>query len=180
MPRVERPAMSDYGVPTHLDGALPWEWAHERLVANRNFWVGTVSTSGQPSSTPVWGVWMPTDRFWFSCSPNSRKARNLAANHRCVITVDDTVECVSLEGQARLVNALDPTLRAGANPRGVDEQLDAAVVAYVNKYWPDTAAHAEAEQFIRSHVIFEVTPVRAFGIIERDDEFATRATRWAW
>jgi hypothetical protein len=25
-----------------------------------------------------------------------------------------------------------------------------------------------------------VTPERAFGIIERDDEFAQRATRWSW
>ncbi len=30
-PVVERPQMSDYGVPDDLDGVLPWEWAEERL-----------------------------------------------------------------------------------------------------------------------------------------------------
>lgn len=36
------------------------------------------------------------------------------------------------------------------------------------------------EAFVRSHAIIEVTPDRAFGIIEREDEFAQRATRWRW
>lgn len=36
------------------------------------------------------------------------------------------------------------------------------------------------EAFVRSHAIIEVTPNRAFGIIEREDEFAHRATRWTW
>jgi hypothetical protein len=29
-------------------------------------------------------------------------------------------------------------------------------------------------------VIFEVTPERAFAIIEREDEFSNRATRWTF
>jgi hypothetical protein len=29
-------------------------------------------------------------------------------------------------------------------------------------------------------VIVEVTPERAFGIIESEDDFARRATRWVW
>jgi hypothetical protein len=33
---------------------------------------------------------------------------------------------------------------------------------------------------MRENTIFEVTPERAFGIIEREDEFAQRATRWVW
>ncbi len=160
--------MSDYGVPDDLDGVLPWSWAEERLVANRNYWVVTASAAARPSSMPVWGVWLPaTERFWFSCSPNARKARNVAANPQCAITVDDTVECVSLEGTARLVDpAIDP------------EPVAAMVAAYLVKYWDDPAVHPEMEAFLRSHAIFEVTPLVAFGIIERDDEFAQRATRW--
>lgn len=162
--------MADYGVPRDPTGTLPWSWAEERLVANRNFWVVTVSAQGRPHSLPVWGAWLPdTERFWFSCSPNARKVRNIAENPACVVTVDDTVECVSLEGRACLV---DPAADAAA--------VDEAVAAYVAKYWEDPAQHAESEAFVRSHAIIEVTPDRAFGIIERDDEFSQRATRWRW
>jgi nitroimidazol reductase NimA-like FMN-containing flavoprotein (pyridoxamine 5'-phosphate oxidase superfamily) len=162
--------MSDYGVPTDPADALPWDWAQQRLVDNRNFWLVTASTDARPHAMPVWGVWLPdTDRFWFSCSPNARKARNLAANPQCAVTVDDTVECISVEGRARRA---DPGTDAGA--------VDHMVGAYVTKYWDDPALHAEMERFLRSHALFEVTPERAFGIIERDEEFATRATRWRW
>ena len=40
-------------------------------------------------------------------------------------------------------------------------------------------AHYRA-QFIRDHLMVEVTPTRAFAIIERADEFSTRATRWVF
>jgi general stress protein 26 len=162
--------MSDYGVSTDRAGALPWTWAQQRLVENRNYWLVSASAAGRTHALPVWGVWLPeTERFWFSCSPNARKARNIIENPRCVVTVDDTVECVSVEGRARIV---DPADDAAA--------VDDAVDAYVAKYWDDPAVHAEMEAFLRSHAIIEVTPDRAFGIIEREDEFAQRATRWRW
>ncbi len=171
MPRIERPAMADYGVPADLDGALPWEWGQQRLIANRNYWVVTASADARPSAMPVWGVWLPDDHFWFSCSPNARKVRNLAANSQCAVLVDDTVECVSVEGVARAV------------PSDAEHDVDAvrrAADAYVTKYWEDPAVHDEMRGFFTSHALFEVTPVRAFGIIEREDEFAKRATRWVW
>jgi general stress protein 26 len=170
MPSVERPDMADYGVPDDPAGALPWSWAQERLVSNRNYWVVTVSGGGRPSATPVWGVWLPTtERFWFSCSPNARKARNIAANPQCVVMVDDTVECVSVEGRARLVDT-------AADGDAIAEM----VAAYLTKYWADPAVHADMEAFLRGHAMFEVAPDKAIGIIEREDEFAQRATRWRW
>jgi len=160
--------MTDYGVPSDPAGALPWSWAEERLVANKNYWVVTASASGRPHAMPVWGVWLPgSERFWFSCSPNSHKARNLAENPQCAVTVDDTVECVSLEGRARAAEPDEPG-------------VDAMVAAYLSKYWDDPAVHPEMEAFVRGHAVFEVTPDRAFGIIEREDEFSQRATRWRW
>lgn len=162
--------MSDYGVPADSAGALAWSWAQQRLVANRNYWVVTASAASRPHALPVWGVWVSeTDRFWFSCSPNARKARNIAENAQCVVTVDDTVECVSVEGRARLADV-------GADA----DAIDAAVATYLRKYWDDPAVHPEMEAFLRRHAIFEVTPDRAFGIIEREDEFSQCATRWRW
>ncbi len=162
--------MSDYGVPTDTADALPWAWAQQRLVENRNYWLVSASATGRPHSLPVWGVWLhETERFWFSCSPDSRKARNIAQNPQCVVTVDDTVECVSVEGRARIVVPADDAVA-----------VDAMVDAYLTKYWADPAVHPEMDAFLRRHAIVEVTPERAFGIIEREDEFARRATRWRW
>lgn len=162
--------MADYGVPADVAEALPWSWAQQRLVANRNYWVVTASAMARPHALPVWGVWViRTEHFWFSCSPNSRKARNIAQNPQCVVTVDDTVECVSVEGRARFV---DPSRDA--------PEVDEAVADYVSKYWPDPAVHAEMETFLRSHALVAVSPERAFGIIEREPEFSQRATRWTW
>lgn len=165
-PRSERPAMADYGVPSDTDGVLPWSWAEERLVASRNLWVVTASPEGRPHAMPVWGVWVAdSGTCVFSCSPNSRKARNLTANPRATVAVDDTVEVVVVEGTARAVA-----------PATVDAALD----AYVNKYWETEAERTEGKAFVSSHEVWELTPERAFGIIEREEEFAERATRWVW
>lgn len=162
--------MSDYGVPADAAGALPWTWAEQRLVENRNFWLVSASASGRPHALPVWGVWMvESERFWFSCSPRARKARNIAENPACVVAVDDTIECISVEGRARLVEPADEA-----------PAVEAMIRTYLEKYWPDPTVHVEMEEFIRRHAMFEVTPERAFGIIERDEEFAQRATRWSW
>jgi hypothetical protein len=157
--------MSDYGVDTPEWEALPWSWAAERLAGYRNFWVATASPAGRPHALPVWGVWSDDDqRFAFSCAPGARKRRNLLANPRITVAGDDTVECISLEGRATLVT--DAT------------RQDAWIDRYLVKYQP-LSAELNGE-FLRANPFFEVTPERAFGIIEREAEFATRATRWVW
>jgi hypothetical protein len=74
-----------------------------------------------------------------------------------------------VEGRARVVDQA----RDG-------DAIDHAVASYLAKYWDDPAVHPEMETFVRGHAIVEVTPQLAFGIIEREDEFAQRATRWRW
>ncbi len=158
--------MQDYGVGGPGWSPLPWSWAAERLVPNRNYWVVTASADARPHALPVWGVWDDdVQRFCFSCSPDARKARNLAENPQVVVAVDDTVECVSVEGRARV---LEPS--APGRERWIDR--------YLAKYQPLSAALTA--EFVRSHLVVEVVPERAFGIIERDDEFAERATRWVF
>jgi PPOX class probable F420-dependent enzyme len=165
-PRAGAPAMEDYGVGGPNWAPLPWSWAAERLEANRNFWVVTASAEGRPHALPVWGVWHDGDhRFVFSCSPKARKARNIAANPQVVFMVDDTVECVSVEGVARVVEPGDPV-------------RETWIERYVTKYRPVSAELSD--EFVRSHQIVEVRPQRAFAVIERDDEFADRATRWTF
>ena len=157
--------MPDYGVDTASWAPLSWSWAAERLAGNRNFWVVTVSADGRPHALPVWGVWDDGEgRFAFSCSPRARKARNLAGNPHAVVMTDNTVECLSIEGQAETVP---------------DEQRQALwIERYLAKYRPispDISA-----DFLRQHRMLEFLPERAFAVIEREDEFSTRATRWVF
>jgi nitroimidazol reductase NimA-like FMN-containing flavoprotein (pyridoxamine 5'-phosphate oxidase superfamily) len=165
-PRAERPAMKDYGVPDEPNGLLPWSWAEERLVRNRNYWVVTASANGRPHSLPVWGVWLPeSSSFAFSCAPGSRKARNMHVNPQVAFTADNTVECISVEGRARILAA---------------DLVDPVAEQYATKYEPDPDKRAELATFVKSHEVWEIVPQRAFGIIEREEDFARRATRWVW
>jgi len=155
--------MPEYGVDTPDWQPLPWEWAAERLAVNRNYWVVTASGAGRPHALPVWGVWDDdVHRFCFSCGPSSRKARNIAANPAVAFACSDTVECVSVEGVATILS-------------DDDERRDRWIERYVEKYEPGSDSMAE---FVRRHLVIEVVPDRAFGIVEREDEFSTRATRW--
>lgn len=156
--------MSDYGVGGPNWEPLPWSWAAERLTTNRNFWVVTVSAAGRPHAMPVWGVWDDDWRFAFSTSPNSRKGRNLAANDRVVVMVDDTVECISVEGRAAAVTEPD--------------RVEHWVGRYMDKYRP-ISPELDAD-FVRSHLMVEVVPERAVAVIERVPEFTDRATRWVF
>jgi len=52
-PRVSRPT------PDWLGGeeSLPWSWAEEHLVTERNYWLVSVRRNGFPQARPLWGVW---------------------------------------------------------------------------------------------------------------------------
>jgi hypothetical protein len=131
------------------------------LVKARNFWVVTVSKDGRPHALPVWGVWDDEVlRFGFSSATDARKAANLRSNTQVVIGGPDTVEAISIEGRAVELTGT--------------ESVEPWIWAYIAKYGPDSV---DAD-FLRSNAFFEVIPERAFGVIEREDEFATRATRW--
>ena len=154
--------MTEYGVDTDAWRPLPWSWAAERLARSRNLWVVTASTSGRPQALPVWGVWSDDGPgFGFSCAPGARKAANIAANPQVCVMADDTVECVSVEGRAAVVEG---------------DRKDLWVGRYLAKYAP--IAPTLTADFIRDNAVIELVPERAFGIIEREDEFAARATRW--
>jgi hypothetical protein len=95
--------MPGYGIvgPTQGSGLLPWSWAEQRLVASRNYRVASRWPDGRPHAMPVWGVWHD-EAFWFFSSRRSRKARNLAADPRCVVTTENPVDPVVVEGTAEV------------------------------------------------------------------------------
>ncbi len=157
--------MPDYGVDTPSWAPLPWSRAAQRLRAARKLWVVTVSAHGRPHAMPVWGVWDGAEHcFAFSCGPRSRKARNLAGNPQAVIMTESTVECLSVQGRAGAV--------------ADDERREQWIGRLLAKYRP-MAPEMDAD-FLRPHLMVEFEPERAFAIIEREEEFSTRATRWVF
>ena len=164
-PVAQMPYMPDYGVRAESWRPLPWDWAAAKLAQGRNYWLVTASGEGRPHALPVWAVWEDGEhRLAFSCGPRSRKARNLRANPLVTVAVDDTVECLSLEGRAEIVT--DQARREEWARR------------YVAKYRPH-APELDAG-FVLAHLVVEVAPERALAVIERESQFATRPTRWVF
>lgn len=164
-PVAERPHMPDYGVDTPDWQPLPWAWAAAKLESGRNYWVVTASASARPHALPVWGVWDEAEqRFAFSCGPRSRKAANLAENPQMTVATDDTVDCLSVQGRA-----------AGVGERA---RREVWIERYLAKYTPLEPELSAG--FLRANLLLEFVPERAYAVVEREEQFATRATRWRW
>jgi PPOX class probable F420-dependent enzyme len=148
--------MPGYGVARGRRGLLPWRAATDRLARSHNYWLVTTRPDGRPHAMPVWGLWLD-DRFYFSTGRRSRKARNLAANPRCVVCTERAAEAVIVEGTAATVT-------------------DAAIVEtllrpYERKYRPWTLDPGLGP-------VYEVRPRVVFAVFERT--FPRSATRWTF
>lgn len=154
-PKATRPNMPGYGISTKKAGMFPWKWATDRLAKSKQYWIATTRPDGAPHVMIVWGVWTE-QAFWFSTGKNSRKARNLAANPRCVICSDDSEQAVILEGEVAVV--------------GDAKVLKTVFAAYKKKYKIDPSGMGEP--------LFRVQPRVVFGLYEK--KFPTTATRWVF
>ena len=104
-PRADRPYMPEYGIAPAAGGLglLPWNWAGAQLSAARKYWLCTCRKSGAPHAMPVRGVWVK-DIFYLSTGGRSRKARNLAADPRCVLCPEVRDATLVMEGVATKQN----------------------------------------------------------------------------
>ena len=100
-PKPSRPIMPGYGMPKSTKGLLPWEWAEQRLRKSHNYWITTAKPDGSPHTMVVWGLWLD-GAFLFSTGSQSRKARNLAKNPRCVVCTEHAEQAVIVEGIAEI------------------------------------------------------------------------------
>jgi PPOX class probable F420-dependent enzyme len=159
-PRAERPHMPGYGVlpPDQGTGLLPWSWAQERLTAARNLWVVTLYPDGRPQLSAVWGTWHD-GQVLFTCSPGSRKARNIAGDPRVTVSTEDAGDPVVVEGTAAEV----------LGPAGLAACVDALNAKYPGSYTVQDGPHSG---------YYLVTPARAYGL--RHDDFTGSPTRWTF
>jgi PPOX class probable F420-dependent enzyme len=157
VPEAARPSFPGvYGIHADEDGLLDWSWAEERLVAARNYWVSTVRPDGRPHVMPVWGLWHDGD-FYFSSSPDSRKAKNLAANPAITVHLESGDEVVVVEGEADYASDEDLLRRLGED--------------YSRKYSFDVT-------FTGGRPLVVVSPRVAYAWIEQS--FPSSATRFTF
>jgi hypothetical protein len=155
VPEAARPRFPGvYGIHDDEDGLLDWSWAEERLVAARNYWVATVRPNGSPHTMPVWGLWHE-GAFYFSSAPDSRKAKNLAANRAVTVHLESGDEVVVVEGTADYASDEDLLGRLGEN--------------YSRKYSFDVS-------FTGGRPLVVVRPRVAYAWVEQD--FPSSATRF--
>jgi PPOX class probable F420-dependent enzyme len=159
--------------PTPWWATTPTPWATARAhleEATATYWLATVRPNGAPHVMPVLAVWVD-GRLFFSAGARTRKARNLARDPRCVVTVEKEppVDLV-VEGEASIVRD-DATLARVAD-------------AYASIYdWHVTvrqgALHHDAGGAPTAgpppYDAYEVTPTVAFGL-PLDEKIAP--TRW--
>lgn len=109
----------------NLDGygaqLIPWTKIRERLEHGftqvpgsggpdrHTYWLATVYPDGRPHVMPLGVDWMD-GALYFSTGANTRKAKNLAHNPQCVITVATHDFDIVVEGRATRVT--DPALVA--------------------------------------------------------------------
>jgi pyridoxamine 5'-phosphate oxidase-like protein len=159
-PIVSRPDMPGYGLQPAGEGTglLPWSWAEERLTESRNYWLVSRWPDGRPHAMPVWGIWHES-AFWFSSSKPSRKAKNLSADPRCVVTTEDAENPVVVEGLAELITA----------PAGLAILLALENAKYSTDYGIEMLDPV-------ANSAYRVRPLWAFGLQAGD--FTGSPTRW--
>lgn len=117
--------------------------AAKRLASKkeRNLWLASVRPNGRPHLVPVWFVW--ADGMVYLCTaPDSVKVRNICANPRVTLALEDGSDPVVVEGEARLLDgAVSPEVAA----------------AFSHKYDWDISTDTEYT------VVVEVTPRRVVG-----------------
>jgi hypothetical protein len=127
---TDRPPVEVTNLDRYGDPALPWSRPRDLLAASTPrpstpFFLGTSRPDGRPHAAGIGALWLDGD-LYFTSGPGTRKARNLAANPACTISVRlEDIDLV-LEGAAARVTDR-PTLeqvaglyRAGGWPAVVE------------------------------------------------------------
>lgn len=134
--------LDGYGAPT-----IPWEKVRDALMQRipqepgaggpdrHTCWLATVRPDGRPHVMPLGVLWVD-GAFYFTAGATTRKAKNLAHDPRCVITVATHAFDFVLEGKA--VKVLDPSkvarvaeaFRADGWPAAADESGTALTADY--------------------------------------------------
>jgi hypothetical protein len=171
---ISKKNLDGYGAPI-----IPWEKVHKRMREGftqapktggpdrHTAWLATVGPDGRPHVMPI-GVLFVDDAFYFNTGPKTRKARNIARNDNCVITIathdfDFVVEgpATKIIDHAGLQRIADAFTKQGWEPTVVKGGLTA-------KYSAPSAGPPPWNVYeVKPHTIFALGASEPYG-----------ATRW--
>ena len=164
---VETTNLDLYGCP-----ALPWSRPHDLLAAGplgpgTPFFLGTSRPDRRPHAAGVGAVWLDGD-LYFTSGPGTRKARNLAANPACTLSVRLSGIDLVLEGEASRVTDQSTLERAAALYRKGGWPVQVQDGAFTAPYSAPSAGPPPWHLYRMSfHTAFGVATTEPFG-----------ATRW--
>jgi len=148
----------------------PWEQGGERLAGGSTYWLATVCPDGRPHLMPVLAVWVD-GVLHFSAGSHTRKARNIAERPQVSISTEGPGMDVVVEGTAVAVR---DTARlhgvAGAYAEKYGWQVQVRASAFDSAGGAPTAGDPPYD-------VYEVVPVKAFGLSTED---SPTSTRWAF
>ncbi len=159
----------------------PWDLARERLADpehERTSWLSTVGPDGRPHLMPVIAFWID-GAMHVVASEVTRKARNLAADGRCVVATSSTT-----------LPSLDIVVEGSAEPLTEDEEVRRIAAILNANGWPlEVDGHKVVGPNAPTagpppYTIFRIVPSRVFGLpgmygMERFDQAELpKPTRW--
>jgi general stress protein 26 len=155
--------------PFSSDGATPTAWtqAREDLRLAEVYWLSTVRPDGRPHVTPLLGIWLD-GAMYFCTGPSERKAQNLAANPRCILTTGRN----DLDG-------LDVVVEGEATAVHDTAELGRVADTYESKYREPTQPSGTwfgLGDAIRAgtSLVYRVPPATAFGFAKGESFSQTR------
>lgn len=102
-PTVDRPHLPrDYGMPPSPSGLLDWNDIERRWIDAKVYWLATSGPGGVPRVRPLDGLFVD-GLLYVGGSPETRWARDLAANRNVSVHLDDGSDVAILEGEAELL-----------------------------------------------------------------------------
>jgi hypothetical protein len=116
---IETRNLTRYG-----EAELPWDRPRDLLAAGSlagTQFLGTTRPDGRPHAAGVGAIWIDGD-LYFTSGPGTRKARNLAANPACTMSIQ--VEGIDLVFEGEAARVTDPAV------------LDRATAIYREGGWP--------------------------------------------
>jgi hypothetical protein len=148
-PVASRPHIPGYGLPETEDGLMEWTRVEERLVGSKHYWFATTSPGGKPHVNAIWGVWVD-GALYSGGGPEVRWAKNLEADSRIAVHLEDGEKVVIVEGQASRTSSDDT------------DEVVAVKAAYKKKY-----------DFDHPAPFWKITPTLAFSWTKFEED-ATR------
>ena len=107
-PKITRPQFPK-GYVDNPKSTVSWEYVAQRLSESKNYWLCSVYPDGRPHSIPRWAVFVE-GKIYYDGSPETRHARNIAANPNVSLHLENGDQAIIAEGTAQPAGKPVPAL----------------------------------------------------------------------